>query len=150
MIGEPTSDPRAATLSAYCQLFETLAPDRLEDFRALCSTDIRFVDPFNDIAGIERFVALFAHMFRAVSEPKFVVLDRVLSPQAGYIRWRFTAVARGRPIAMAGMSELRFDPQTALVREHVDHWDAAGQLYAGLPVVGWLMRGLRRLFSAGV
>ena len=150
MSDQPTDDPRAPILDAYCRLFETLTPDHLEDFRALCRADIRFVDPFNDIVGIDRFVALFAHMFAAVAEPRFVVLDRVLSTQAGYIRWRFTAVARGRPIALEGMSEVRFDPDTALVREHVDHWDAAGQLYAGLPVVGWLVRGLRRLLSAGV
>lgn len=150
MSDEPPVDPRAPILDAYCGLFETLTPGNLDGFRALCSADMRFVDPFNDIVGIDRFVALFDHMFRAVSDPRFVVIDRVLSAQAGYIRWRFTAVARGQALALEGMSELRFDPSTGRVSAHVDHWDAAGQLYAGLPVVGWLVGGLRRLFSAGV
>ncbi|EDP65648.1 hypothetical protein BAL199_02449 [alpha proteobacterium BAL199] len=137
-------------LEAYCRLFETLTPDRLEEFRALCTDDVRFADPFNDIAGIERFIALYRHMYKAVSEPRFLVLDRVLSPQAGYVRWQFTAVARGRSVVIDGMSEIRFDTTTGRVREHIDHWDAAGQLYERLPVVGSLIRWLRRLFAARI
>lgn len=144
------SDPRGTMFEAYCRLFETLTPDRLEEFRALCTGDVRFVDPFNDIAGIERFIALYRHMYAAVSEPRFAVIDRVLSPRAGYVRWQFTAVARSRSVLIDGMSEIRFDAATGRIREHVDHWDAAGQLYTRLPIAGVLIGWLRRLFAARV
>ena len=42
------------------------------------------------------------------------------------------------------------DEKAALEQMQASVADAAGQLYAGLPVVGWLVRGLRRLLSAGV
>jgi steroid delta-isomerase len=143
-------DPRRATLDAYCRAFEILAPDRLDTLRALCTDDVRFVDPFNDVGGIDRFVAIFAHMYRTMEEPRFQVLDRALGAGAGFVRWRFTGRLRGRAVAIEGMSEVRFDPETGRVREHVDHWDAAGQVYARLPLVGGAVRALRRLFAAGV
>ena len=144
------ADSRQAALAAYCRLFETLSPDRLDELRGLCTADVRFVDPFQAIAGIDRVVALYAHMFRTVERPRFDVLDRSLGAEIGFIRWRFTGRVRGREVSIEGMSELRFDRETARVREHVDHWDAAGQVYARLPVVGGLVRALGRLFAAGV
>ncbi len=145
-----TDDPRRAVLDDYCRLFASLAPDRLDELRALCSPDVRFVDPFQEIAGIDRYVALYAHMFRTVADPRFAIADSALGTGLGFVRWRFTGSFRGRAIAIEGMSELRFDPVTGRIREHVDHWDAAGQVYARLPVAGTLVRGLRRLFAAGV
>lgn len=145
----PPADPRDAALAAYCRAFETLAPDRLESLRALCTADVRFVDPFNEVAGVDRYLAVFAHMYRTVAEPRFVVADRALGTEAGYVRWRFTGRVRGRDVAIDGMSEVRFDRSGTRVSMHVDHWDAAGQVYARLPLAGVLLRGLRRLFAAG-
>jgi len=137
-------------LDAYCRAFEGLAPDRLDTLRALCTEDVRFADPFNDVSGIDRFVAIFAHMYRAMAEPRFEVLDRALGAEVGFVRWRFTGRLKERAVVIEGMSEVRFDPATGRVREHVDHWDAAGQVYGRLPVVGGAVRALRRLFAAGV
>ncbi len=148
--GAPGDDPRVAVFDAYCRLFETLEPGRLDDFRPLCTGDVRFVDPFNDIVGIDRYVALFRHMYAAVTGPRFRIDGRALGPGAGYIRWRFTGTVRGREVVIDGMSEVLFDAGTGRVSAHVDHWDAAGQVYARLPLVGRLVRALRRLFAAGV
>ena len=44
---------------------------------------------------------------------------------------------------MRGASHLVLDPQGLIVL-HRDYWDAAEELYEKLPVVGALMRWLRR------
>ena len=41
------------------------------------------------------------------------------------------------------MSELTLAPD-GRVAEHVDYWDPAAQLYERVPVLGWLMRRIRR------
>ena len=46
-----------------------------------------------------------------------------------------------------GVSYLTFD-QNGLIEMHRDYWDAAEELYSHLPIIGSLMRGLRRLMSA--
>jgi hypothetical protein len=45
------------------------------------------------------------------------------------------------------MSELRFAAD-GRVREHIDHWDAAAQVYERLPLIGGLMRLIRRRFAS--
>ena len=115
----------------------------------MCTADIRFVDPFNEIVGIERYVALYGHMFRSVEDPSFRIADRALGECSGFIRWRFDGRFRRRAIAIEGVSEVLFEPATARIAAHIDHWDAAGQVYARLPVVGAGIGALRRLFAAG-
>jgi hypothetical protein len=45
------------------------------------------------------------------------------------------------------MSEVQFD-EAGSVRAHIDHWDAAGQLYEKLPVIGWILRRIRARLAA--
>lgn len=142
--------PRAATLAAYCRLFEELTPVRLAELRVLCTPDIRFVDPFNDIVGVDRYIALLEHMFRTVEAPGFTVLDQAVGARSGFVRWHFAGRFRGRAVTLDGVAEIAFDPPGTRIAAHIDHWDAAAQVYARLPVVGAGTRALRRLFAAGV
>jgi hypothetical protein len=89
-------------------------------------------------------------MYQRLEEPRFEVLAQALDGEVGLLHWRFQfrlrGAARGRCIE--GMSRVAFDAQ-GLVTEHVDHWDPAEQVYAGLPLLGALLRWLRRRLSAG-
>jgi steroid delta-isomerase len=46
-----------------------------------------------------------------------------------------------------GATHLRFAPD-GRIRSHRDYWDAAGELYAKLPVLGVLMRMVQRRLRA--
>ena len=50
---------------------------------------------------------------------------------------------RGDTQTVRGASHLVLDPQGLIVL-HLDYWDAAEELYEKLPVVGALMRWVRR------
>jgi steroid Delta-isomerase len=135
--------------AAYARFYETLTPERLGQLDTLCAPDVRFVDPFNDLRGLSDLYRVFDHMFTVLEAPKFVIEDTALSPAAAYFKWTFTARAKGRasmPIHLVGMSEVRFAP-SGLIIEHIDHWDAASQLYARLPVIGGAFRWLGRRFA---
>ena len=133
----------------YVRYWETLTRDNVGALRALAAPEMRFVDPFNDIVGLERVVAMLAHMFDALDEPRFVVLDRASSDHAWYLRWRFTARLKRRatPWIIEGMSEVHFDA-TGRVTAHLDHWDSGSQFYARLPGLGWLIRFIARRLAA--
>jgi hypothetical protein len=54
---------------------------------------------------------------------------------------------QGLAISVPGMSFVRFDDQGKVV-EHIDYWDPAAGIYEQLPLLGTLMRYLRRRLSA--
>lgn len=134
-------------LETWGRFWEGLTPDGVAELSRLCAPDIRFVDPFNDLIGVERLEALLLHMFRTLGQPRFVVDDSAMGRDAGYLRWRFFATLRGRPITLEGMSEVRFDADGKVIL-HRDHWDAGAQVYGRVPVLGAAVRLVRRRLSA--
>lgn len=132
-------------LVAYARFYETLSPGTLDDLRRLVAPQVRFKDPFNDVRGVEALIRATAAMFR-FGTPRFEILDRALGERAGYLLWRYTVdINAATPRIIEGMTELRFDAE-GRVAEHIDHWDAAEQLYETLPLVGTLLRLIKRRF----
>lgn len=135
----------------WARFFETLTPDSLDELEGLCRSDVRFADPFNDVQGVDALRRIFAHMFETSVDPRFTVFDTAIGDAAVYYRWRFAFRPRSRSTGpdwvIDGVSEVRFD-EDGLVVSHIDHWDAASQVHARLPLVGRLMRWLSRRFTA--
>lgn len=107
--------------------------------------DARFKDPFNDVQGLPQIEAVFAHMFKTLDEPHFVVRDQIAQGQMAFLSWDFRFRFKGEAAwqAIHGATRLHFDAQ-GLVCEHRDYWDAAEELYEKLPLLGSLMRWLKR------
>jgi hypothetical protein len=132
---------------AYARYFDELTPASRDTLRALAHPDIHFVDPFNDIRGIDKLLAVFDHMFETTREPRFVTEPPVVAGDTAFIKWRFTCRIENRfykrPMTIDGVTEVRFDA-AGLITAHIDYWDAAGQLYEKLPLLGGLLRAVRQ------
>jgi len=136
-------------LRAYARCYETLTKETLGTLADLLSETVRFKDPFSDVTGKAKVIAIFRHMFEAMDKPAFEVLDQVAGEKACYLKWRMTGrvkAAGDREIEIVGLSEVRFDDD-GLVASHIDHWDAASQVFSMVPVLGALLRWLGRRFT---
>ena len=96
--------------------------------------------------GIAAITAIFEHMFDQVDEPRFVVTNHVLQGSQAFLTWEFLFRMRRfsrEPQCVRGATHIVFDERGA-VSLHRDYWDAAEELYEKLPLVGGLMRYLKR------
>jgi steroid Delta-isomerase len=140
----PHSDPRVARIVAF---FEALTPADVKRIGEFYRDDARFKDPFNEVQGIAAIEQVFAHMYVALNEPRFVVRDIVAEGSQCFLTWdflfRFKRLSAAQEQCVRGGSHLIFgsDGRIAL---HRDYWDAAEELYEKLPAVGVLMRWLKR------
>lgn len=133
----------------YANAFAEMTPESVNSLKSFLADDVLFTDPFNELHGQDAFVSIFEHMFAVMTEPRFEILDVSSSDRAGYIKWRMTGALKARPslsINLTGMSEVEFNTD-GLVTAHYDHWDSAHQLLAKLPVIGWLVRRLLKVFA---
>jgi steroid delta-isomerase len=136
-------DAAARDYGAY---FETLRPDNVERIRDLAAPEIRFVDPFNDVRGVDQVIRLLERMFQDATEVSFRMLDQACQGDRCFLRWTFSCRPRrwtSQSWLIEGVSMVRFDQRRRVV-EHIDYWDAARQFYGRLPVIGALLRVIGR------
>ena len=133
-------------LQPFVAFFEQLRREDLPRLGRFYAADTRFKDPFNEVVGVEAVAGIFRHMFDTLDEPRFVVRDVIVQGDQAFLAWdflfRMLRFDRGGQ-CIRGASHLRFGPD-GLITEHRDYWDAAEELYEKLPLVGGLMRWLKR------
>lgn len=134
-------------VAALAAWYETLTPESLARVGEHYAANAWFKDPFNEASGLEEIRRVFAHMFEALAEPRFAVHERVVNDEGALLTWEFSFRLRGRALRVRGASHLKFNSRGKVVY-HRDYWDTAEELYAKLPVLGALMRWLRRRLSA--
>jgi hypothetical protein len=142
--------PQSSQTEALARLvgfYETISLADVGRIGAFYTDDADFKDPFNQVRGIPAIAAIFTHMFGQVDAPRFVVRETVLQGDAALLVWDFEFAFRkplpAGPQCIRGCSHVRFAPD-GRVAWHRDYWDAAEELYEKLPLIGSLMRWLRR------
>jgi SnoaL-like domain len=141
----PTTIPQA--VERLVQFFEQLQPQDLQRLPEIYAPDARFKDPFNEVQGLPAIEGIFAHMFVALDSPHFIVTERIVQDNKCFLVWdfrfRFKRFNTTSWQTVRGGTHLVFDAQ-GLATLHRDYWDAAEELYEKLPLVGGLMRWLKR------
>jgi len=136
-----------ASARAFIAFFETLQPASLARLADHFTEDAHFVDPFNDAHGLAAIRRVFEHMFATCPEPRFQVDEAIGDGEVIYLRWRFMYGRDDARRTIRGVSRLRFDA-SGRVSEHRDYWDPARQLYEHIPLLGALLRAVRRRLGA--
>jgi ketosteroid isomerase-like protein len=126
--------------------FESISPQALRRLDEVYAADAWFKDPFNEVRGVEPIRRIFEHMFEQVDSPRFVVREVVAEGDSAFLTWDFLFRARrlgdGEQV-IRGASHLRFDADGRVIY-HRDYWDAAEELYEKIPLLGGLMRAVKR------
>ena len=139
--------PTTPDVARLVDFFESLTPDTVGRLAQLYDGNARFVDPFNDVYGLPAIEAIFNHMFVALDNLRFVVTGQVVQGSQCFLLWdfhfRFKRFDTQTVQTIRGTSHLVFSEE-GLVTLHRDYWDAAQELYEKLPLVGGLMRWLKK------
>lgn len=141
------------TVARVVAFYERLQPADLARLAELYTDDVAFKDPFNEVRGLAAVRRVFEHMFATLEAPRFVVHERIVQGTQAFLTWDFVFRLRGRggraggEIRVRGATHLRLAAD-GRVAGHRDYWDAAGELYEKLPLLGALMRWLKRRVNA--
>jgi steroid delta-isomerase len=136
----------AAHIDRVRAYFESITPQSAARIDEIYTADAWFKDPFNEVRGAAAIRRIFEHMFEQVGSPRFVIREVVAQGSDAFMTWDFLFRSRrlgDREQVVRGASHLKF-ADDGRIRYHRDYWDAAEELYEKLPLVGGLMRLLRR------
>jgi hypothetical protein len=127
--------------------FETITPETVSRVHDLYTADAYFKDPFNEVRGAKHIEHIFAHMYTALDKPRFIITTKIVDGLNCFLVWDFKFYMKNynktTEQTIRGGSHLVLNEEGKIVF-HRDYWDAAEELYEKLPVVGALMRWLKK------
>jgi hypothetical protein len=145
----PGSPGEAEALARFARFFESFSPDRIE--RLLAETyaaDVYFNDTLKTVRGVEPLAHYLRDSAEAVEACRVEVLATTRTAEGDHLlRWRmairFKRFRRGIDTETVGLSHLRFDAEGRVVYQQ-DYWNAADGLYEHIPLLGSLIRMIKR------
>ena len=144
---------QTAPVGRLAAFYEGLTPAKLEDLPIYYASQARFKDPFNDVVGVPAIRAIFQHMFETLENPRFVVHQAWGDLAQSFLTWTLYFHTRTgnqvRAWEIHGATHVQWDADQRVVL-HRDYWDAAEALYEKLPLLGSLMRFLKRRLATTV
>ena len=127
--------------------FETFTPQSISRVAEFYAPDAYFKDPFNEVRGHKAISGVYSHMFEALTTPRFIVTSQIVDGNTCFLIWDFKfyfkSYNKTTEQTVRGGSHLLLDAN-GKITSHRDYWDAAEELYEKLPVVGGVMRWLKK------
>lgn len=134
----------------YADFFESLnAQTPFERYRDFFDDAVVFQDPFQKTETIEALYHIFEDMYTTLHQPCFKVKEVISEGDKAYIQWDFYYQRKANaPVQhFTGVSRVVFNDKGKAI-SHVDYWDAATHVYEQIPLLGGMIRFIKRRIKA--
>ena len=133
-------------IARFRQFYDEFGPAWIERIEELYAPGFVFADPFHTVKGdFATMRSYFQRILTALAHTRFITEDDATGRDGAYVRWRWEWKRRERdPLSVVpGVTHLRFDAD-GRITHHTDLFDAASGFYETLPVVGGLLRQIKK------
>lgn len=138
----PTDDKRH--LARMAGFFHEMTIDHVDQVQKLYSTEACFKDPINEVIGADAIQKVMADLFKQLKNVNIAVKDMHGDDRSGFLQWNKHYEFRSKKRTIPGVSHFRFNEQGQVIQQE-DFWDASFVLYGEFPMLGAIMRGIRRM-----
>ena len=141
------STEEVQAIARFTEFLREWNPETIADsVQAVYASEAYFNDTIKDMNSSKKIAHYLAKSLEATETVRIEVLDVARSGVDYYFRWvmdiKFRNLNNGDWTQSEGMSQIRFNHEGKVLL-HRDFWDAAGGLFAYMPVVGSLLRWIK-------
>jgi hypothetical protein len=120
----------------------------LEGIDRIYTQDIEFRDPAHAIYGRLALKTYLRSLYGSTTDISFEYLDEQIGENSASVMWQMKfshpRLGGGKPLKVRGMTLIRF---TDRIYYHEDFFDLGAMLYQHVPVLGAVVRHLKRRLS---
>lgn len=134
----------------YAAFYEDLSSELAQEAYARFFDDYsEFEDPFQKVKGLVAIHHVFVDMYEKLHAPRFVVDEVIADKEVAYLKWQFIYAlsAKQEQQSFTGVSRVTFT-STGKVLSHTDYWDAGQHVYEKIPILGSIIRLIKRKLHA--
>lgn len=149
MVTSPIEETRRAAAARVAAAIESAHTDGAAALLSCSADNIRFEDPISCVNGLAGLKRVMDHTWRAVPGSRFKVREQAVVGNKAYTRWTLVREESGKEIRLIeAVGESTLDEQGRIVR-HVDYWDSAQVVYGRIPVLGRILKRIRKAVGVG-
>jgi limonene-1,2-epoxide hydrolase len=144
---EPESEAEKAAIERFSRFIGDMEAASIgKSAQQVYAEDAYFNDTIKELTGNEAIGTYLAESLEATERVEVEVVDVARSGIDYYYRWRmdikFRNLNNGGWARSEGMSHIRFNAEGRVVL-HRDYWDAAGGLFAYMPIIGSVLQWIK-------
>ncbi|MCG9722807.1 nuclear transport factor 2 family protein [Shewanella sp. Isolate7] len=136
----------ALWLQNFIAVYSDLGTENLEGLRQIYHPDIVFCDPLHRVEGLDRLLGYFQGLYHQVISCDFTIVSVLEHQGEAAVYWTMTFRHKQlngcQPIEVEGHSQLRAKDNKVIY--HRDYFDVGVMLYEQLPLLGSLIRAVKR------
>ena len=141
------SDEEAQAIARFTEFLREWDPETIDvKVQAVYASGAYFNDTIKEIRSSKHIANYLAKSLEATEMVRIEVTDVARSGVDYYFRWvmdiKFRNLNNSSWTRSEGMSQIRFDHEGKVLL-HRDFWDAAGGLFAYMPIVGFLLKWIK-------
>jgi hypothetical protein len=130
----------------YIKFFQELNEKTpLLEYKLFFNENSYFEDPFHKVVGVDKIYPILKGMYANFYNPRFEINECISQDHITYIRWKFLYQLnkKAEVDTFVGISRVLFS-ENGKVLEHVDFWDTGLNVYEKIPLIGSIIRYIKR------
>ncbi|ENJ7185291.1 nuclear transport factor 2 family protein [Vibrio fluvialis] len=136
-------------VQTVARFYSQLNKHNLHTLQDIYHQDIVFEDAAHRIEGFISLSDYFANLYQNVERCDFTIHEQHQSQSNAFLTWtmhlQHPKLGNGKLVNVQGVSHLRF--QDGKVIYHRDYFDLGEMLYEQLPLLGSVIRSIKRRFG---
>jgi len=126
-----------------------------ENMETICkdfyANDVKFIDPLGEISGIDNIIRYYKNLYENVISIRFEPLNDFEKNNERVFVWQMhlkhKKVGDGDPIIVDGVSVFKYEGGKVVY--HRDYFDLGAMIYEKVPVLGSLIKWIRKKAHEG-
>lgn len=131
----------------FQETYQTLNSSNIDQIQNIYANNIAFIDPFHRVDGLIELKKYFQSLYQNVKEIDFSFGESVEQSDQIFLPWEMTLkhpkLNSGKSFVVSGGSLLKLDADKKIYY-HRDFFDAGEMLYENIPLLGNIIRTIKK------
>lgn len=133
-------------IERFERFYRDLAAGSLDELADVYDDEVVFIDPVAEHVGLEALKEYFSNLLQNCRSCSFEVTVHRQGASMAFVTWVMTfehaQLRQGKPIIVEGISQIDI-AHDRIVKQR-DYYDMGAMVYENVPVLGFVVAGLRR------
>jgi len=130
----------------FIHMLKNYGPEAIQELYSIYTNDVQYEDPINKGKSLAHLKLILEDLLKVFKGIQFESIHSTHDDEFAFVSWKMSYKFRNRDYQIDGVSRLRFNG-SGQITEHKDYWDASFPLYGTFPIIGLIMKLIKKFVS---